>query len=155
MPIGRVRRRRSHCRRPRLRFFCLLHACRKDTDKPTVRRLHARLVSDGFEPWLDEEKLLPGQPWRETISRAVRESDAVIVCLSRIFVQKVGFGQKEIKLALDVLDEQPEGAISLIPARLEDCDVPDRLRMQQYVDLFAQYDRLKKTLLKRAQDLGL
>lgn len=126
-------------------------------DKPQVRHYCDRLATDGFEPWLDERELLAGQAWRPTISRAVRDSDVVIVFLSQFSAQKKGFGQKEIRLALDVLDEQPEDAIFLIPARLEKCDVPDRLSRQQYVDLFATdgYDRLKRALLARAQDLGL
>lgn len=126
-------------------------------DKPQVRQYCDRLTADGFTPWLDERELLPGQRWRPAITRAVRASDAVIVFLSRQSMRKAGFGQKEIKLALDVLDEQPEDEIFLIPARLEDCDVPDRLRAQQYVDLFAPggYDLLKRSLLARAQSLGL
>ncbi len=126
-------------------------------DKPQVRRYCDRLAADGFAPWLDERELLPGQAWRPTISRAVRDSDAVVVFLSRASVRKKGFGQKEIRLALDVLDEQPEDAIFLIPARLEECDVPDRLSSQQYVDLFASdgYDRLQRALRVRARELGL
>ncbi len=40
-------------------------------------------------------------------------------------------------MALDILDEQPEGAIYLIPVRLEECPVPERLSKRQWVDLFA------------------
>jgi hypothetical protein len=81
----------------------------------------------------------------------------VVVCLSQVLVRKAGFGQKEIKLALEVLDEQPEGEIFLIPARLEECDVPERLSSQQYVDLFAEngYDKLLRALRARASSLGL
>ena len=35
--------------------------------------------------------------------------------------------QKELRKALDVADEQPEGSIYLIPVRLELCEFPDRL----------------------------
>src|SRR6185369_12354195 len=51
-------------------------------------------------------------------------------------VNKAGFVQKEIRLALDVADLQPEGSIFLIPTRLKDCDVPIRLRKWQWVDLW-------------------
>ncbi len=127
-----------------------------DEDKLQVLDYCDRLAADGFEPWLAERELLPGQVRRRTISRAVRNSDAVVVFLSQFSMRKAGFGQKEIRLALDVLDEQPEGAIFLIPARLEPCAVPDRLRRLQTVDLFATdgYDRLKRALLARARNLG-
>ena len=35
--------------------------CHAATDKPKVETLYRRLVEAGFDPWLDVEKLLPGQ----------------------------------------------------------------------------------------------
>ncbi len=127
-----------------------------DEDKPRVRDVCDRLAAGGFEPWLAERELLPGQSWRREIIRAVRDSDAVIVFLSRDSVRKAGFGQKVLKLALDVLDEQPEGAIFLIPVRLEPCEVPDRLSDLRHVDLFdtGGDERLESALRARARDLG-
>jgi hypothetical protein len=61
----------------RLRVFL----CHASDDKPAVRRLYRRLKDDGFDLWLDEEDLLPGQDWELEISRAVRRSDMIIVCL--------------------------------------------------------------------------
>jgi hypothetical protein len=90
--------------------------CHAFDDKFRVRQLYKRLREDGFEPRLDEENLLPGERWREEIPKAVRNSDAVIVCLSEGF-NKTGYRQKEVRLALDVADEQVEGAIFLIPLK--------------------------------------
>jgi len=131
--------------------------CHASGDKPAVRDLYRRLRSDGIAPWLDEEDLLPGQDWELEISKAVRSSDAVIICLSRRAITKAGFVQKEIKDALDVADEQPEGAIFLIPLRLEECEAPERLRRWQWVDLFREtgYERLLRALRARAESLGL
>jgi hypothetical protein len=56
--------------------------CHSSRDKPAVRSLNKRLLEDGFQPWLEEEELLPGQEWEMEIPKAVRESDVVIVCLS-------------------------------------------------------------------------
>ena len=137
----------------RLRIFL----CHASGDKPAVRELYHRLRAAGFDPWLDEENLLPGQDWQLEIPQAVRSSDVVIVCLSTRAVTKAGYVQKEIRYALDVADEQPEGAIFLIPLRLEDCDVPHRLRRWHWVDLFDDrgYDRLLGALGARAESLGL
>ncbi|MEH1863954.1 MAG: toll/interleukin-1 receptor domain-containing protein [Nostoc sp.] len=122
--------------------------CHGSEDKPTVRELYYRLLASGVKPWLDEENLLPGQDWRYEIAKAVRESNIVIVCLSRTSVSKAGFVQKEIKYALDVADEKPEGSIFLIPARLEECSLPDRLSGRQWVDIFQKngFERLLKSL---------
>jgi formylglycine-generating enzyme required for sulfatase activity len=137
----------------RLKIFL----CHASGDKPAVRDLYHRLRALGFDPWLDEENLLPGQDWQLEIPQAVRSSDAVIVCLSTRAVTKRGYVQKEIRYALDVADEQPEGAIFLIPLRLEECEVPHRLRPWQRVDLFHEkgYKRLLRSLRTRAKRLGL
>ncbi len=126
--------------------------CHSKDDKPKVRELYRRLVADGFDAWLDEEKLMPGQDWDLEIRKAVRESNVVVVCLSKDSVTKAGYVQKEIRFALDVADEQPEGAVFIIPARLEDCQVPTRLSKWQWVNLFEEtgYERLIKTLTEYA-----
>jgi len=131
--------------------------CHASGDKPAVRELYRRLRDAGFDPWLDEEKLLAGQDWQLEISQAIRSSDAVVICLSRRAVMKAGYVQKEIRHALDVTDEQPEGAIFLIPLRLEACEVPQRLRRWQRVDLFQDqgWERLLHALRTRAESLGL
>ena len=110
--------------------------CHSKDDKTKVRELYRRLVADGFDAWLDEEKLIPGQEWDLEIRKAVRDSDVVVVCLSNSSVTKAGYVQKEIRFALDVADEQPEGAIFIVPARLESCQVPNRLGKWQWVNLF-------------------
>jgi hypothetical protein len=68
----------------------------------------------------------------------------IIVCLSETSVNKAGFVQKEIRFALDVADEQPEGRIYIIPLRLKECDVPERLKKWHWIDLFRKrgYERL-------------
>ncbi|MFI8531396.1 toll/interleukin-1 receptor domain-containing protein [Streptomyces aquilus] len=122
--------------------------CHSSGDKEDVRRLRTQLLSAGFQPWLDEEDILPGQDWDREIRRAIRACDLVLVCLSRASVTKTGYVQKEIRIVLDEADHQPEGAVYVIPARLEDCEVPERLQRWHRVDLFTQggYDRLLKSL---------
>ena len=121
-------------------------------DKPAVRELYRRLRSDGFEPWLDEEQILPGQEWTRAIDRAIRDTDVIIVCLSRDSLNKRGFLHREITFALEAADEQPEGAVFIIPLKLEECDVPETLRRWQWVNLFekAGYERLVRALTFRA-----
>jgi hypothetical protein len=131
--------------------------CHSSGDKPKVQELYSRLVSDGIDAWLDKEKLLPGQNWRIEIPKAVKDSDVVIVLLSAQSINKEGFVQKEIKLALDTADEKPAGTIFIIPARLEDCNVPERISQFQWADLFSDngYEWLLKALRLRASTLGL
>lgn len=131
--------------------------CHGSEDKSAVRDIHSRLSTLGIQPWLDEADLLPGQDWNREIKRAVRNSDIVLVCLSKTSVTKSGYIQKEIKLALDVADEKPEGTIFLIPAKLEQCDMLDRLIPWQWVNLYEEdgFERLKLALEARAIECGI
>ena len=131
--------------------------CHSATDKVPVRSLFSKLKGEGFDPWLDEEKLLPGQDWELEISNAVRSTDVVVVCLSNTAVAKAGYVHKEIKYALDIAERQPEGTIFIIPVKLEVCDVPDRLSKWHWVELLAHsgYEKLTKALNQHAAAIGL
>src|SRR5438874_11689927 len=82
--------------------------CHSSGDKLIVRNLYQRLKACNVDPWLDKEKLLPGQDWDLEIQKVVRKSDVVLICLSNDFIEKEGYGQKEIKLALDTALEKPD-----------------------------------------------
>jgi transcriptional regulator with XRE-family HTH domain len=131
----------------------LVFLCHASDDKPEVLQIYNRLREDGVELWLDQERLLPGQDWELEISKAVRKADIVIVFLSPASVTKDGFVQKEIRTALDVADNKPEGTIFIIPARLEDCEIPDRLKHLHRVDLFSEqgYERLMQSIELRGR----
>ena len=130
--------------------------CHSSGDKELVRQLYRRLQSDGVPCWFDEEDLLPGQDWEYEIGKAIRASRFILACLSQASVSKTGYVQKELARALDVAQEQQEGAIFLIPVRLEDCEIPQRLRRWQWVDLFSgepAYARLLQ-VLRRTSSTG-
>ena len=129
--------------------------CHADVDHKPVRALYDRLVADGVDAWLDKENILPGQAWDYEIRKAVRESDAILVCLSKQFNQ-AGYRQKEVRLALDVAMEKPEGAIFIIPARLEECETLESLRPWNWVNLFESdgYDKLMRALNVQAEKVG-
>jgi hypothetical protein len=129
--------------------------CHSSGDKPIVRDLYRNLKADAVNPWLDEENILPGQDWDLEINKAVRESDAVIVCLSRSSINKEGYVQKEIKTVLAVADEKPEGIIFLLPLKLEECQVPEKLKRYQWAKLFEErgYEVLLKALRAREDQM--
>ena len=106
----------------------LAHA---NEDKPQVRDLYRRLKQVGYQPWLDEEDLLPGQNWRDEIPKAIQSSDIFIACLSSQSVSKRGYVQREFRQALNKMAEMPVGEIYLIPLKLDECEIPD-LRQSEY-----------------------
>lgn len=136
--------------------------CHAKEDKPTVRELYRQLTAEGWmDVWLDEENLFPGQEWDMEIEKAVEAADVVIVCLSSHSVDKEGYVQKELRFVLNIADEKPEGTIFVVPVRLDECQVPRRIRAWQYVDYFPKsnrkraYQRLLESLKKRAGKLGI
>lgn len=128
--------------RPRI-FLC--HA---SSNKDVIRKIYRWLKSNDFDPWLDEEDLLAGQEWELEIKKAVRSSNVILVCLSKDSVSKVGYVQKEIKIALDFADYQPEGNIYIIPTKIEECILPECLKKYHYINLFEEngYNKLQKSL---------
>lgn len=130
--------------------------CYAPGDRDAVNDLYQRLVKDGIDAWLDEEKLLPSQDRDLEIRKAVREADIVVICLSKQFNQ-AGFQQKEVRIALNEAELKPEGEIFIIPVRLDECDTLESLRKWHWVDLFEGdgYKRLLRSLQTRAKNIGL
>lgn len=109
-------------------------------DFPLVRRLFRDLQRGGYQPWLDEENLLPGQNWPRSIDRAIEVSDFFIPCFSKKSVLKRGIFQSELRFALDCASRLPLDDTFLIPVRLDECVVPERIRKSlQHVDLFPNW----------------
>ncbi len=129
--------------------------CHASADKPKVRELYRTLKRRGVRPWLDEEDLIPGHNWEMEIQKALLSSDAIIICLTPNSMSKEGYVQKEIKFALDKAMEMPEGRIFIIPARLEECELPFSLRRYQAVNLYEKvgYTKLMQALKLRASQL--
>jgi hypothetical protein len=117
-------------------------------DRAAVRLFYDRLRDAGFEPWMDEINLLPGEDWQHSIRNAIRSSDFVVLFLSAHAVSKRGYVQKEIRTSLDMLAEQPEGRVFLIPVRLDECELPAPLNDLQAVDAFRSggWDHLIRSL---------
>lgn len=126
--------------------------CYASENKSVVEDLHQRLKACNVDSWFSQENLVGGQLWELEIRREVKRSDVIVVCLSQQSVMKRGFVQKEIKLALDVYDEQPEGSIFLIPLRLDDCVIPESLQRFHAIDYFKDdgYSKLIGALKKKA-----
>lgn len=124
-------------------------------DNAAAKRLTKRLKEDGFDPWLDLDRLLPGQDWNLEIEKAMRTSGAILLCFSEESVAKESYIQKEYKRAMSIQEEKPEGAIFVIPVRLDECEMPFYLRGIQWVDYPEGYERLVDALNLRAGRNGM
>jgi hypothetical protein len=124
--------------------------CYAREDINMAKKLYADLKHNGIDVWLDIENLLPGENWKQKISDAIRQSSYIMALISSHSISKKGFVQKELRLALDILDELPPSEIFLIPVRLEENVniLDERLASLQWLDLFRSYEDGLKTILR-------
>lgn len=117
-------------------------------DREAAQRLASDLAEAGARTWLDVNNLLPGQDWQKEIRTAIVSSNVFLVLLSSHMMNKTGFIQKEILYALEEMDRRPADKTYLIPVRLDDCTVPDRLSSLQWVDMFPDWKSGLASILK-------
>jgi hypothetical protein len=109
-------------------------------DADQAGRIYDALLSAGFDPWMDERKLLPGQNWARAIQNALETSDFAVCCFSRHSIRKRSGFQAEIRHCLECARRLPLDEMFLLPVRLDKCPVPmDIAREMQYVDLFPNW----------------
>lgn len=106
-----------------------------DSDVTMVSKIYRRLLEEGFIPWMAAQDLLPEEGWKNSIQRALRSADFVLVCLSQNIISKRGFLRTEIRYALELWKQKLERDIFLIPVRLEPCETPEELEGFHGVDL--------------------
>jgi hypothetical protein len=130
--------------------------CHCNEDKPIVSKIHYHLIKTGCDSWLDAGKILGGQDWELEIQKEIRKADVFIIFLSKNSIGKEGFIQKEIRLALDIEEEKPEGVIFIIPILLDECGVPHRLTRWQYLNINQEgfWRKLVDSLNARAGQIG-
>ncbi len=128
-------------------------------DRLKCEQLYRDLRAEGYDAWIDSQDLVAGSNWSIEIKKAIREAQYVIVVLSSNSVSKRGYIQKEIREALNVLDEFPESETYIIPVRLEACEEGfERLKSIQRVDMFPSWDdglaRITRALKRRNLNPG-
>jgi len=108
-------------------------------DADAAHKLYLDLSEHHLTTWYDRQSLLPGQRWELEIERNLRSSDYVVLLLSSSAVSRRGYFHREMNLALRVLDEIPADKIFIIPARLDECRMPDTLRHIHCVNMFPSW----------------
>jgi hypothetical protein len=111
-----------------------MSAAREDSER--VLPVYHALADAGFKPWLDMQDLLPGQMWQESIRRAILDSDVFVVFLSHASVTKRGYVHKELRFALEHLEELPPDQLFVIPVRLDPVAPFGPIAHLHWIDLF-------------------
>jgi hypothetical protein len=126
-----------------------------EEDLVFARKLYRAFEDSGLRPWLDKKRLMPGQNWPRAIETAIHTSDFFVACFSRRATTKRGSFHSELRYALFCAAKVPLDEIFLIPLRLDDCVVPNRISKQiQYLDLFPNWEAGVSRLIAviKAQD---
>lgn len=113
---------------------------RKDSET-FARQLHDDLQIRGITPWLDVNRLKPGDDWNKEIDAAIETARALVVVLSPNAIESVQVGS-EWNYAVNL-------KIPIIPLIYIDCKVPRVLLMFNYLDFRdkTQYkDRLNQLI---------
>ena len=124
-----------------------------------VDRLCQELEAQGIKVWRDQQNLDPGVRWKQAIRKAIREGAFFIACFSKEYYKRdQTYMNEELTIAIDELRQQPADRVWFIPAKLNECEVPDRdtgggetLRDFQYADLSKDWDEGFQNILKAIQ----
>ncbi|MGH7342730.1 MAG: SUMF1/EgtB/PvdO family nonheme iron enzyme, partial [Candidatus Rokuibacteriota bacterium] len=113
-------------------FVFLSHNSR---DKPAVEALAYALLDAGVRPWLDKWHLVPGLPWQKGIIDALRDAQAVAVCIGAHGIGQVQ--SPEMEAALDrAWRELGRPVIPvLLPGAAANPELPEFLRLRTWIDL--------------------
>ncbi len=110
-------------------------------DRARVKKLFGQLQDAGIEPWMDCQKLLPGQNWPRAIEQTIEISDFFLGCFSKKSTSKRGQFQSELTFALSVATRVPPDEVFFIPARLDECELPRPImNTTHYIDLFPDWN---------------
>lgn len=101
-------------------------------DADQAQALYLALNAAGLDPWMDKppgnfvlKGLFPGENWRNRLDHEIRRAHRVILLLSKTSVAKVGYVQREFRLALDVMNGMPPNARFVVPLMIDECLPPD------------------------------
>ena len=141
---------------PKHKIF--LSYAREDWER--VGEAYRRLMELGYDVWLDSASIRVGESWDEALRAAMDDANVFIFFLSRHTSDNRDFFQSQLREALKRAEERPENNFFIIPALLEQCEIPPELAAYNAVDLSAEdgwrrleeaLDRVLKPTLPRSE----
>lgn len=107
------------------------------SDSEFTEKLARQLVAHNASVWLDKWELSVGDSLIERVQNAVEGSSALIVVISKASVESE-WCKKELNSGL--LRELEEKRVVVMPALIEDCDIPIFVRGKLYADFRTNFD---------------
>lgn len=125
--------------------------CHSSADKGRVRIIHDELKSLGVSCWLDENKIKVGDSIVSKIDEALGSSKTMIAFLSKRAVESM-WAKREWQSFLS--RQLSGGDLKILPAMLEECDVPAILADVKYADFRESYYEGFKEIYKALEVKG-
>lgn len=119
--------------------------CHSSADKEAARRLAIELAMRDVRPWIDEAEIRTGDSLIQKIEDGIAGSTCLVPVLSKNSVAS-RWCKEELRMALAT--QIKSGVKGVLPALLEDCELPGFLLEKAYADLrrWDHYDRAVDTL---------
>lgn len=121
--------------------ICFVSYSRRDEE--FVIKFTQRLHAEGVNVWRDREDIPAGASWDDEIDKALQRCTHVLFVASTSSVKSDNVGD-ELSAALNYQKR-------IVPILLEDCQLPFRIRRNQWVDFRGDFETAVAKLLK---DLG-
>jgi hypothetical protein len=114
-------------------------------DKPVAFRLAEVLKQHGIAVWIFEDSIEIGDNIFQKTEEGLRSSDVIIAILSKNYVSSKWAMQE---LSMFMTRKLAEESILVIPALIEECDIPVFLRDLFYVDFRSDFDAAANRIIR-------
>jgi hypothetical protein len=122
-----------------------------DKDETFVDRLAAQLAFRRRHVWVDRWELKVGDSILNRIQEALTEAPGLIIVFSKSSVRSA-WCQKELSSGL--MRELEEKRVVVLPALLENCEIPSPLRNKMHADFRASFDAGFNELLHATESVS-
>jgi hypothetical protein len=113
------------------------------------------LKSAGDDIWFDKKSLVAGTDWDKERDKGQREAELVVHLCSEAILKRAGVVNREIRQTLRLVEDQPLGALYVIPIRLDSIKMPVELTRFQYFNFGDDWkERLSEGVEKRRVQLS-
>ena len=97
-------------------------------DSAFAENLRDALITSGFEAYLDQHDIAPGEPWQERLSGLIATADTVVFCLSPNFV-----ASPICDWEVNEAERLGKRLLPVVAANTSDDAVPQRLKRLNYI----------------------
>ena len=114
-------------------------------DKKFARTLRDSFHSENIDTWFDEDDILVGDDFVESMEKGLKESDFIVIVLSPNF-STGPWAKKEYRTALT--EQIDKGIIKILPIKHKESEPPAMLNSISHADFSVNYDDGLKILLR-------